>query len=181
MSIENIQASVEGAGYKARKTKEGFQCQCPGHNGAALSLYVADKGEGRTVMFCQSYQCDAKDILEAVGLNLSELYPPRDDFDRKAYSAKKSQHQIERECVHAYLIIAQLPTMKANGLEPAADDVISIQKSMAVLQKYNFGEDEYFTIEEREQAKADEARLEDCDRALDEAREVFLQRGGRYD
>lgn len=183
MNMSAIRAAIEASGFKTRNSSEGFAAQCPtdshNHNKQKLSLNVAEKGDS-ILMHCKSQGCDRFDIVKAIGLPVSVLFPADEGFDRKAHKKKKSQRQIEKECVHAYLIIVQLPAMKADGVEPRAGDVISIQQSTAILKRYSFGEDEYYAIEEREQAKTDDARLDACDRALDEAYEVFLQRGGRY-
>ena len=183
MSIDAIRDAIEANGFKTRNSPEGFAAQCPtdshNHNKQKLSLNIAEKN-GNILMHCKSQGCDRYDIVKAIGLPVSVLFPADEGFDRRVYKLKKSQRQIEQECVHAYLIIAQLPTMKANGVKPTAVGIISIQKSAAILKKHSFGEDEYFATEEREQARVDEARLAACDRALDEAYEVLLQCGGRY-
>jgi len=68
--------------------------------------------------------------------------------------------------------------MKTNGIEPSESDLLSISKSLAVLEKYHFTEDDYFSIEERKQAQADERRLLVCERALDDAYNLFLDERG---
>jgi hypothetical protein len=156
--MDAIRVAIEASGFKTCNTPEGFAAQCPteshNHNKQKLSLNVAEKGDN-ILMHCKSRGCDRFDIVKAVGLPVSILFPTDEGFDRKAHKKKKSQRQIEKECEHAYLIIAQLPTMKADGVEPRAEDVISIQQSMAALKRHSFGEDEYFAIEEREQARVD--------------------------
>ena len=112
MSLANIRVELEASGFKTRNTSEGFASQCSGnahiHNAkSGLSLNVTEKN-GHVLMHCKSHGCDRFEVVENIGLPVSELYPDG-KFDRKQYAIKKSQQQIENECIHAWLILAQIP------------------------------------------------------------------------
>ena len=183
MSLANIRAAFEALGYRTRNTSEGFASQCAGsaHAHNAKSGFSANftVKNGHVLMHCKSHGCDRFEVVENLGLPVSELYPDG-KFDRKQYAIKKSQQQIENECIHAYNIIIQLPSMKKNGIKPDIGDVLSIKKSLAILKKYNFTEVDYLAIEERKQKEVDERRLIECERALDDSYDRLME-GGRHE
>jgi len=142
------------------------------------NLLISD-GDNRLRITDFSHGSDPKEVMEAVGMSIKDVfYESLSLKQRQTNQRAKSKQQIEDECVHAYLIISQLPAMKTNGIEPSELDLLSISKSLAVLEKYHFTEDDYFSIEERKQTQADERRLLACESALDDAYNQFLDERG---
>ena len=58
---------------KAKGDNSWMAC-CPAHNDKNPSLIVTEKDE-RVLIHCFSHQCDVSDIVQAVGLELSDLFP----------------------------------------------------------------------------------------------------------
>ncbi len=150
MSLANIRSALEASGFKTRNTSEGFASQCSGsahaHNSkSGLSLNVTDK-DGHVLMHCKSHGCDRFEVVENIGLPVSELYPGG-KFDRKHYAIKKSQQQIENECMHAWLILAQIPSMTAF----TEVDTEAIRKAHETVKKHNFSSHDYQRVEARKQ------------------------------
>tara|TARA_R110002049_G_scaffold281333_1_gene460843 strand:+ start:10221 stop:10706 length:486 start_codon:yes stop_codon:yes gene_type:complete len=52
--------------------------RCPAHQDNGPSLTIADKGDGRTLIHCFA-GCGALDVLTALGLDWSDLYPPKQE------------------------------------------------------------------------------------------------------
>lgn len=59
-----------------RKSGRGFTARCPAHEDRSASLSVCEGREGRALVKCFG-GCEVLDILRAVGLELSDLFPPR--------------------------------------------------------------------------------------------------------
>jgi len=55
-----------------------WMARCPAHADKGPSLSIRDVGDGRTLLHCFA-GCGANDVLTAIGLELSDLYPPSDN------------------------------------------------------------------------------------------------------
>jgi len=53
-----------------------WQARCPAHDDRGPSLAIRDTDDGRILLHCYA-ECDVQDVLAAVGLTFSDLYPPR--------------------------------------------------------------------------------------------------------
>lgn len=88
MSAENLIQRLD----KVRKTgTDKWQASCPAHDDKGPSLAVRELDDGRVLIHCFA-GCGAAEILDAVGLDFSELYPPKITGDylpkvRKAWNA----------------------------------------------------------------------------------------------
>jgi hypothetical protein len=54
-----------------------WMARCPAHDDRGPSLSIKDVGDGRTLIHCFA-GCGAIDVLGAIGLDPSDLYPPTD-------------------------------------------------------------------------------------------------------
>ena len=73
MSIDALLDRLDGV----KPTGPGrFMARCPAHNDRSPSLGVKDCGDGVTVVNCLA-GCEVEDVLAAVGLTFSDLYPER--------------------------------------------------------------------------------------------------------
>jgi hypothetical protein len=59
-----------------RHTRRGALARCPGHQDARPSLAVDEGDDGRVLMTCRA-GCRTSDILAALGLRFTDLFPPR--------------------------------------------------------------------------------------------------------
>jgi len=57
-----------------RKGDNSWIACCPAHDDKNPSLVITEKN-GRVLLHCFSHQCDVSDIVHAVGLELSDLFP----------------------------------------------------------------------------------------------------------
>jgi hypothetical protein len=55
----------------------GWMSKCPAHNGEGRSLAITDKDNGYILIHCFAHECEAGDILAAVGMTVSDLFPER--------------------------------------------------------------------------------------------------------
>ncbi len=73
MSFEALLDRLDGV----KPTGPGrFMARCPVHDDRSPSLGVKDCGDGFTVVNCLA-GCETEDVLSAVGLSFSDLYPER--------------------------------------------------------------------------------------------------------
>jgi len=81
-----------------KEVKSGqWIARCPAHDDKSPSLGIKDVGGGRTLINCLA-GCGATEVLEAIGLDLSDLYPPTDQH----YTARR--HRAPTETVDSLVI-----------------------------------------------------------------------------
>ena len=56
---------------------------CPAHDDRHPSLYITEKSCGTLLLHCLSNGCGALDVIAVVGLDPSELFPPK-EIERKS-------------------------------------------------------------------------------------------------
>ena len=76
--IQNLLARLE----KVRKTHvkngdESYIASCPCHKDNHPSLAITLKSDGVILLHCFSQQCTPHEITQAVGLEMSDLFPPK--------------------------------------------------------------------------------------------------------
>lgn len=59
-----------------RKSGKGWIAKCPAHTDRSASLSIAQGDKGATLVHCFA-GCPVHDVLTAVGLTISDLFPPR--------------------------------------------------------------------------------------------------------
>lgn len=64
----------------ARENGRGWDAHCPAHEDEHASLSVTTGDDGRVLLRCHA-GCEARVIVEAIGLTLSDLFPPREHND----------------------------------------------------------------------------------------------------
>lgn len=60
-----------------RSRKNSWMSRCPAHNGHGRSLAITHADDGRILIHCFAHECEAGDILAAVGMSVSDLFPER--------------------------------------------------------------------------------------------------------
>ena len=109
--LDQLKSAIESVTSKpAIRSGEGLRLQCPAHGGTKYSLFIGD-GDKRLIVCCHSRHCDSKDIVEAAGLTLADLfYEQLTPQQRQINQRKKTHRQVEDECIHAWLILHQIRT-----------------------------------------------------------------------
>jgi hypothetical protein len=54
-----------------------WKSRCPAHNGDGKSLAITYADDGRILIHCFAHECDVSDILAAIGMTTSDLFPDR--------------------------------------------------------------------------------------------------------
>jgi len=58
-----------------RRGKNSYQACCPAHNDKGPSLSIRETEDGRVLVHCFA-GCSVHEVLSAVGLEISDLFPP---------------------------------------------------------------------------------------------------------
>ncbi len=106
MSFETLLDRLDGV----KHTGPGrFMARCPAHDDRSPSLGVKDCGDGVTVVNCLA-GCETEDVLSAVGLTFSDLYPERIATEhsykpvRQRFDARQVLEGISHEVIVVCLI-----------------------------------------------------------------------------
>ena len=87
-SIEIIQR------FSAKKAgRDRWIARCPNHDDRKPSLHLAAK---KDKMLIKCFQCDTRDILDRVGLRLTDLFFHSRDFSSDALKAHLAKQRIEK-------------------------------------------------------------------------------------
>lgn len=71
--IDNVLASLE----KVRRGRPGqWSARCPAHDDKGPSLSVRETPDGAVLLHCFG-GCEAADVVAAMGLQMTDLFPPR--------------------------------------------------------------------------------------------------------
>lgn len=62
---------------RVKKTPNGWAARCPAHDDNGPSLSVRELDDGRVLVHCFA-GCDVHQIVGAVGLQITDLFPPRE-------------------------------------------------------------------------------------------------------
>jgi len=91
-----------------RKGDNSWLACCPAHDDTNPSLIITEKGE-RVLLHCFSSQCDVSDIVHAVGLELSDLFPEQIKIEG-GRSIKKKRFPTEAilEALAEEFVIAEI-------------------------------------------------------------------------
>lgn len=85
--------------------------RCPGHEDRRPSLSVREISDGRVLVHCFA-GCSVCQVVAAVGLELSDLFPPRDPGHcrpiRRPWSAAQLLHLLDREAIVELVLVADL-------------------------------------------------------------------------
>lgn len=87
-----------------RKREGQYMARCPAHSDSSPSLAVGEGAEGRVLLHCYA-GCSAEDIVAAVGLDLSDLFPESDKHYTSMFShmyRERPKHLANEDRVVSY-------------------------------------------------------------------------------
>lgn len=130
MIAEDLVARLE----KVRKAGDrSWSARCPAHADKGPSLRVTDK-DGMILIHCFA-GCTAADVASAVGIKLSDLFPPRDPHERVIYAREKftrgTLKDLQHELTIAMITLGDLAT--GRPLKPA--DLERAQRARKTILK----------------------------------------------
>ncbi len=86
-----------------------WQARCPAHGDASPSLSIKETSDGTLLLKCWA-GCNAAEIVRAIGLELSDLFPKLDRFDQTRSPRREmrpwSALDVLRALMHEITIVA---------------------------------------------------------------------------
>ena len=123
---------------RVKETARGkWQARCPAHDDQSPSLSIKETADGTLLVKCWS-GCNAGEIVDAVGLELSDLFPKHADFDHmqllRSDGKPWSATDVLRALMHEIQIIAVCAGQVNNAGLSSADAfrfVLATQRLLA--------------------------------------------------
>ena len=114
MSADTLLAHLEAV---KRTGRDRWIARCPAHEDRSPSLTIRETEDGKTLIHCFA-GCTAHEIVSAVGLDLSDLFPPRTDGhfgkpQRRPFSAEDALRCLDFEATVVYLSAADMARGRA--------------------------------------------------------------------
>ncbi len=113
-----------------KRTGDGrWIARCPAHEDRSPSLTVREMGDGRVLVHCFA-GCGAGDVVAAVGLRLSDLFPEGPVYHKARGVVRDTEARAYHESV-VEIAAADL----ARGLRLSAQDIATLRKSREWLAR----------------------------------------------
>lgn len=110
MSADTITARLTGV----RRTGRGrWVAHCSAHKERTASLSIRELDDGRVLLHCFA-GCEVGAVLGAIGLDLADLFPPRDGpgagrpVERRPFSVRDLIAALQSELRVAWVLLADL-------------------------------------------------------------------------
>lgn len=85
---------------KVRNTgTDKWRTPCPVHNGKGYNMSIKECADGTVLAHCFVCGADGPALCESLGLPVSEIFPPDNDYVRPAVTKKMQQEALEDEFV----------------------------------------------------------------------------------
>ena len=93
MSAETLLSMLD----KVRKTgPDRYIARCPSHDDKSPSLTIRESDDGKVLVHCFA-GCSVHEIVHAVGLELSDLFPPRQTYGKPQHRAFSAADALRRK------------------------------------------------------------------------------------
>ena len=119
MSVNKI---LERLGTHRKTSSDQWLAVCPAHNDRSPSLHVREKEDGRILIHCKA-GCGATEVLDAIGLTYSDLFPETDEH----YSGFKP---VKRDVIDDY-VVELWNANRAAGKLPTAEEKERYRQALA--------------------------------------------------
>lgn len=125
---------------KVRKASYGsWMARCPAHKDRTGSLHVTEKDDGRVLIHCHA-GCAVADVLGAVGMEVTELFPPRADNKgpiAKPFPAHDVLKAVEFEALVVHTILADMEGTKKSTKDQRERLKLAAERLMTASQVAN--------------------------------------------
>lgn len=93
--IETVVAALEARDCRPKANGKGFTARCPGHEDERASLSGSEGKDGKVLLRCFA-GCGFKEIVEALGLEEADLFPPREEKPKAKRNGSRGPAPWER-------------------------------------------------------------------------------------
>lgn len=118
MSAESLISLLD----KVKATGKGrWQARCPAHNDKGPSLSVRELDDGRILVHCFA-GCSVHEVVQAIGIEMSDLFPPRAPIYGKAERRPFAASDALRAIAFEALVVCAASVALATGEPLSAVD-----------------------------------------------------------
>ncbi len=93
--FDRIVAALEARDCRPRKSGDGVTARCPAHEDRRASLSASEGKDGRVLVKCFT-GCEAADIVKALGFEMTDLFPERDEKPKPKRNGSRGPAPWER-------------------------------------------------------------------------------------
>ena len=79
--------------------QDKWRVPCPVHNGKDYNMSIKECSDGTVLAHCFVCGADGPKLVEALGLPMSEIFPPNQEYIRPVLTKKMQQEALEDEIV----------------------------------------------------------------------------------
>lgn len=79
--------------------QDKWRVPCPVHNGKGFNMSIKKCSDGTVLAHCFVCGADGPQLVESLGLPLSEIFPPDQEYIRPVFTKKMQQEALEDEIV----------------------------------------------------------------------------------
>lgn len=124
MSADALISRLEGV---RRRGPGAWVARCPAHEDRSPSLTIAEVPDGRVLVHCFA-GCSFEEIIGAVGVELSELFPPSEQDKSSPLTRRFNAHAVLDAVANEAAIVAIYASDMRRGvaLQPSDHDRLGI-------------------------------------------------------
>jgi hypothetical protein len=100
---------------KVRGRNGSWVACCPAHEDRSPSLTIRETPDGKILMHCFS-GCSIGEIAGAIGVDLSDLFPPSDDYDYNKSAQRNKPRFIASDLLKVIAFESTVVAVAANDL-----------------------------------------------------------------
>jgi hypothetical protein len=137
MSVEALLNRLD----RVRQSGSGrWMARCPGHDDRSASLSIRELPDGR-ILLHDFAGCGAADVLSALGIEFSDLFPPRQQVDhrvvgpryRPSFDAVAAMHALAHEAAVVALIAEELAAVMPRSNDRLLEAAAKIHKALEFI------------------------------------------------
>jgi hypothetical protein len=133
MSADVLLARLDGV--RRGSQPDVWRAKCPAHDSRGASLAIRELGDGRVLLRCFA-ECATADVLAAVGLTFTDLYPERPIGDRMSPERRPFPARDVLACIaNEALIVAVVAQEFARGKALSDQDHERLTRAVSRLQR----------------------------------------------
>lgn len=79
--------------------QDKWRVPCPVHNGKGFNMSIKECADGTVLAHCFVCGADGPKLVQALGLEMAEIFPPDSNYIRPVFSKEMQQEALEDEIV----------------------------------------------------------------------------------
>jgi len=135
-NVDNLLSRLD----KVRPTGQGtYQARCPAHDDRGPSLTIRETDDGKVLIHCFS-GCSVYEVVGAIGLEISDLFPPRDSTSNPQRAPFPALAALRAVAFEAMVVAAAGSAMLAGSPMSSVDRerlIVAVSRIQSALSAVN--------------------------------------------